>query len=99
MIATGYLQVILICTSMAALVFAGQFVLCRKVQKPILRFLPLFAIGAVYLTAGLCFLSELLGTQGGVAIGVIFAFLLLVIGTIMLAADLLAWLLAFLIRK
>ena len=85
-------QAIFLCGILAAIVFSIQLTLCRRAKKAVLRRIPLFVIAALYAVAVVLYGSDAFLGRGGVAIGAIFGFILLVVNTVALAADLLAWL-------
>ncbi|MBQ8647877.1 MAG: hypothetical protein IJ484_07030, partial [Oscillospiraceae bacterium] len=85
-------QSILLCGILADIVFGVQLTLCCRAKKAVLRRIPVFVIAALYAAAAVLYSSDALHGGGGVAIGAIFAFILLVVDTVALTADLLAWL-------
>ena len=85
------LEFIIFCSVLAAAVFGVQFILCTKVKKKGVQWIPVYLILAVYATALIFCLIDVLNGSGGVAIWFIFAFIISVVNTVALAADILAW--------
>lgn len=84
-------KVILLCSLWAMLVLGVQLALCLKSKKKIIKRIPIFIIGWVYIVALILCLLDVLNGSGGVAIWSIFAFIISIANTVTLAADGIAW--------
>ena len=85
------IETIILCSILAIIVFGIQFVLCSKANKKAVKRIPAYIIIALYALALVLCLIDWLGGRGGVAIGVIFAFVISIANTVALAADIIAW--------
>ena len=84
-------ETIFLCSILAAAVFCVQLLLCRKAVRRSVKLIPLFIILALYAAALLLCLVDILDGGGGVAIWMIFAYILSVANTVALAASAAAW--------
>ena len=85
------IETIILCSILAAIVFGIQFVLCSKASKKIVKRIPVYTILALYAAALILCLVDWLDGNGGVAIWVIFAFIISIANTVALVADIIAW--------
>ena len=85
------LETIILCSILAIIVFGIQFVLCTKANKKSVKYIPVYIIIALYVIALVLCLVDWHGGSGGVAIGVIFAFIISIANTVALVADIVAW--------
>ena len=85
------IEVIILCGILAILVFGIQFLLCNKANKKSIRRIPVYIIIALYAIALILCLVDWLDGGGGVAIWVIFAFIISIANTVALFADVIAW--------
>ena len=76
---------------LAIIVFGIQFVLCNKANKKTIKSIPVYIILALYAIALILCLVDWLDGSGGVAIWVIFAFIISIANTAALVADIIAW--------
>ena len=76
---------------LAITVFFIQFFLCLKVNKKVVKLIPPYVIVALYIIAAVLCLIDMLNGSGGVAIWMIFAFIISISNTVALAADIIAW--------
>ena len=76
---------------LAITVFFIQFFLCLKVNKKVVKLIPPYVIVALYIIAVVLCLIDMLNGSGGVAIWMIFAFIISISNTVALAADIIAW--------
>lgn len=83
---------IFVCAILLAVVFIVQYLLCLKSGKKFIRLIPAYLIITVYVVATILYFSDYIGDTGGVAIGSIFAHILVIINTVALFGDLAAWL-------
>lgn len=93
------LEAIILCTLLAIFIFLIQFILCMKAKKTAVKLIPVYLIFACYATALILYLVELLNGGGGVAIGSIFAFIIVFVATVALFADALSWAIYKLTRR
>ena len=93
------LETIILCSILAIIVFGIQFVLCTKANKKSVKYIPVYIIIALYAIALVLCLVDWLGGSGGVAIGVIFAFIISIANTVALVADIVAWVVYKQIKK
>lgn len=85
------IETIILCSILAIIVFGIQFVLCSKANKKAVKHIPVYIIIALYAIALTLCLVDWLGGSGGVAIWVIFAFIISIANTVALVADIIAW--------
>lgn len=85
-------RTIILCAVLAILVFSIQLALCFKSDKKSVKRIPVYIIFALYLTAVIMCLVDMLDGNGGVAIWVIFAYIISVANTVALLGDVAAWL-------
>ena len=76
---------------LAITVFFIQFFLCLKVNKKVVKLIPPYVIVALYIIAAVLCLIDMLNGGGGVAIWMIFSFIISISNTVALAADIIAW--------
>lgn len=84
-------EIIVCCGVFAALVFGIQLVLCHKASKKSAKCIPVYIIIALYSVATILCLVDVFNGSGGVAIWMIFAFIISVANTVALVADMIAW--------
>ena len=85
------IESIILCSILAIIVFGIQFVLCNKANKKSVRHIPAYIIIVLYAIALVLCLIDWLDGSGGVAIWVIFAFVISIANTVALVADIIAW--------
>ena len=85
------IETIILCCILAVIVFGIQFILCNKVNKKSVKRIPAYIIIALYAVALVLYLIDWLDGSGGVAIGMIFAFIISSANTVALVADIIAW--------
>ena len=85
------IETISLCSILAIIVFGIQFVLCSKANKKTVKCIPAYIIIALYAVALALCLVDWLDGIGGVAIWVIFAYIISIANTVALAADIIAW--------
>ena len=85
------IETIILCSVLAIIVFGIQMALCLKANKKAVKLIPTYIIVALYVIAGILCLLDLLDGSGGVAIWVIFAFVISIANTVALVADIVAW--------
>lgn len=85
------IETIILCSILAVIVFSIQMALCLKANKKAVKLIPTYIIIALYVIAGILCLLDLLDGSGGVAIWVIFAFVISIPNTVALVADIVAW--------
>ena len=85
------IETIILCSILDIIVFGIQFVLCNKANNKSVKYIPVYIIIALYAIALVLCLVDWLGGSGGVAIGVIFAFIISIANTVALVADIVAW--------
>ena len=85
------IEAIILCSILAIIVFGIQFILCQKANKKSVKHIPAYIIIALYVIALILCLVDLLDGSSGVAIWVIFAFIISIANTVALAADIIAW--------
>ncbi len=85
------IKVIFLCSILAIIVFGIQFLLCMKTKNKAVKYTPMYIIGALYVVALILCLVDALDGGGGVAIWMIFAFIISITNTVALAADMIAW--------
>ena len=85
------IETISLCSILAIIVFGIQFVLCSKANKKAVKRIPAYIIIALYAIALILCLVDWLDGCGGVAIWVIFAFIISIANTVALVADIVAW--------
>ena len=85
------IETIIMCSILAIIVFGIQFLLCLKVSRESVKRIPVYIIIAIYAVALILCLVDLLDGSGGVAIWVIFTFIISIANTVALAADIIAW--------
>ena len=71
------IETIILCSILAVIVFGIQFVLCNKANNKSVKRIPMYIILALYAIALILCLVDWLDGSGGVAIWVIFAFVLI----------------------
>ena len=85
------IETIILCSILAIIVFGIQMALCLKANRKAVKLIPTYIIVALYVIAGILCLLDLLDRSGGVAIWVIFAFVISIANTVALVADIVAW--------
>ena len=85
------IETIILCSILAIIVFGIQFVLCNKANKKSVKRIPAYVVIAFYAIALVLCLVDWLGGSGGVAIWMIFAFIISIANTVALVADIIAW--------
>ena len=85
------IETIILCSILAIIVFGIQFVLCNKANNKSVKRIPMYIILALYAIALILCLVDWLDGSGGVAIWVIFAFIISIANTVALVADIVAW--------
>ena len=85
------IETIILCSILAIIVFGIQFVLCNKANNKSVKSIPVYIILALYAIALILCLVDWLDGSGGVAIWVIFAFIISIANTVALVADVVAW--------
>lgn len=85
------IETIILCSILAVIVFGIQFVLCNKANKKSVKRIPAYIIVALYVIALVLCLVDYLDGSGGVAIWVIFAFIISIANSVAFAADIIAW--------
>lgn len=85
------IETIILCSILAIIVFGFQFVLCSKANKKAVKRIPAYIIIALYAIALILCLVDWLDGNGGVAIWMIFAFIISIANTVALVADIVAW--------
>lgn len=85
------IETIILCSLLAIIIFVIQFVICKKAKRKHIKFLIVYLNITMYVIALVLYLIDILNGNGGVAIWSIFAFIILVVNTIALIADVLAW--------
>ena len=85
-------ETIVLCTVLSIIVFGIQSFLCLKANKKTTKLIPAYIIVAIYVIAALLCIIDILDGSGGVAIWIIFAFIISVANTVTFVADILAWL-------
>ena len=93
------IETIILCSILAIIVFGIQFVLCNKANNKSVKRIPMYIILALYAIALILCLVDWLDGSGGVAIWVIFAFIISIANTVALVADLIAWMVYKQIQK
>lgn len=93
------IETIILCSILAIIVFGIQFVLCTKANKKSVKYIPVYIIITLYAIALVLCLVDWLGGSSGVAIGVIFAFIISIANTVALVADIVAWVVYKQIKK
>ena len=84
-------ETIVLCTVLSIIVFGIQSFLCLKANKKTTKLIPAYIIVAIYVIAALLCIIDILDGSGGVAIWIIFAFIISVANTVAFVADILAW--------
>lgn len=84
-------RTIFLCSILAIIVFGIQMALCLKANKKVLKLIPAYIIIALYAMAIVLCLVDVLDGSGGVAIWMIFAFIISIADTVALIADIVAW--------
>ena len=84
-------ETIIWCSILAIIVFGIQFVLCNKVNRKIVKCIPVYIIIAFYAIAFILYLIDRIDGSGGVAIWVMFAFIISIVNTVALVSDIIAW--------
>ena len=85
------IETVILCSVLAIIVFCVQFVLCNKANKKSVKRIPVYIIIALYAMAIILCLIDWLDGSGGVAIWMIFAFIISIANTVALTADIIAW--------
>lgn len=85
------IETMILCSIFAIIVFGIQMALCLKSDKKAVKLIPTYIIAALFVIAGILCLCDLLDGSGGVAIWVIFAFVISIVTIVALVADLAAW--------
>lgn len=84
-------KTIILCSILAIIVFGIQMALCHKANKKAVKLVPAYIIIALYAIAIVLCLVDVLDGSGGVAIWMIFAFIISIADTVALIADIVAW--------
>ena len=84
-------ETIVWCSILAVIVFAIQYVLCLKANRKAFKLIPAYIIAAFYAIAVFLWLLDIVNGRGGVAIWMIFAFIIAIANTVVLGADIIAW--------
>ena len=84
-------ETIVWCSILAVIVFAIQYVLCLKANRKAFKLIPAYIIAAFYAIAVFLWLLDIVNGCGGVAIWMIFAFIITIANTVALGADIIAW--------
>ena len=84
-------KAIALCSILAIIVFSIQIALCLKANKKAVKLIPAYIIIALYAMAIVLCLVDVLDGSGGVAIWMIFAFIISIADTVALIADIVAW--------
>ena len=84
-------ETIVWCSILAVIVFAIQYVLCLKANRKAFKLIPAYIIAAFYAIAVFLWLLDIVNGSGGVAIWMIFAFIIAIANTVALGADIIAW--------
>ena len=85
------IETIILCSILAIIVFSIQFILCQKSSNKSVKRTPTYIIIAFYAIALILCVIDVLDGSGGVAIWVIFAFVISVANTVALIAVIIAW--------
>ena len=85
------IESIITCSILAIIVFGIQFVLCQKAYKKSVKHIPAYIIMALYVIALILCLVDLLDGSSVVEIWVMFAFIISIVNTVALVADIIAW--------
>ena len=85
------IETVILYSVLAIIVFCVQFVLCNKANKKSVKRIPVHIIIALYAIAIILCLIDWLDGSGGVAIWMIFAFIISIANTVALTADIIAW--------
>ena len=85
------IETIILCSILAIIVFGIQFVLCSKSNKKAVKCIPAYIIITLYAIALILCLIDWLDGSGGVAIWMIFAFIISIANPVALVADIVAW--------
>ena len=93
------INTILLCSIIAIIVFGIQLTLCLKASKKIVKRIPVYAIILLYILALIMYLADTFSGSEGFAIWIMIAFILAVLNTVALAADLTAWIAALIIIR
>ena len=84
-------QIIIASVVVAASTFAVQMLIFRKTARKILRLIPLFVVGLLYTAAIILFTLDFF-KSGGYLFNTLIALIISSVGTAMLVADAVAWL-------
>lgn len=84
-------MVIGFCIIYAIIVFGIQFILCHKADRKTVKLIPAYIIVLLYVAAIVLCLADVMNGHGGVAIWIIFAFIIAIVNTVALVADIIAW--------
>ena len=84
-------ETIIWCSILAVIVFAIQYFLCLKANRKAFKLIPAYIIAAFYAIAVFLWLLDIVNGSGGVAIWMIFAFIIAIANTVALGADIIAW--------
>ena len=85
------IETIILCSILAIIVFGIQFMLCQKSSNKSVKCIPTYIIIAFYAIALILCVIDILDGSGGVAIWMIFAFVISIANTVALIADIVAW--------
>ena len=85
------IKIIIMCSFLAVIVFGLQLLLCLKGNRKFVKHIPVCLIVAFYALAIALCLIDVLDGSGGVAIWMIFAFIIAIANTVAFAADITAW--------
>ena len=91
------INTIFLCSIIAIIVFGIQLTLCLKTSKKIVKRIPVYTILLLYILALIMYLTDTFSGSEGFAIWIMIAFILAVLNTVALAADLAAWVTAHII--
>lgn len=84
-------KIIIASIVVAAATFVLQMLLFHKTERKILRFIPLFVVGLLYVVAIILFVLDF-SKSGGYLFNTLMALIISWIGTVALVADAAAWL-------
>ena len=84
-------ETIILCSILAIIIFGIQFFLCNKATRKSVKLIPVYIIIALYVIAIVLCMVDAIDGSGGVAIWMIFAFIITTANTVALAADIVAW--------
>ena len=92
-------KTIILCSILAIIVFCIQLSLCLKFNKNTVKLIPIYIIVIIYLISIILYCVDVFDGSGGVAIWVIFAFIISIANTVALVSDIFAWIIYRKIQK